>query len=217
LVGVISAILLLNILPFYISLASDYGESHLLVGKLLVSISHFSNFQLIYLFLVIIVILIYLALNIEKRLLTALNIFLMIPMPFLLPFAPQRNAEIKSEAISLSRFNSNNPLNLYVKDSGAKPVKALFLFYLPLGSKVEKYYKRDFNFSDSSQKNSFCFLEKDLDEDELNNSVLFSNQEGVILACKRISHESPPHAPILRMVRDKLSRENIHKDNFSPY
>ncbi|MBD3300243.1 MAG: phospholipid carrier-dependent glycosyltransferase [Candidatus Moranbacteria bacterium] len=161
---------LLNFTPFYYLNASDFGESNILFPAVFLKFSKIfglAGYAVLYwglgLFFLLLIGL-YKLIEKNKAGFEYLVLF-MVVLNLLVPFYPERGAAEKKLAEAVNQKFNQKPLNIYLDDP--KLITNTLLYYLPLGSDVERYQRNQVEFLsdiDLSKHKDYCLVSSKVDQ-----------------------------------------------------
>ncbi len=187
--AVLSFLSLLNFLPSFRLRASEFGEAHPLLPKILIRYFNFSDGALLaMMFLGFLGVAIFFwFFRKKKKYILALSFFILISMNTLIPFNPYRNEFIKKLGSDIAKISQNQPVELYAV---MKPDQYSFhcvgAFYLPMGSKIENLGKRRMEVmpKDYLKSKQLCFIEKSFMKNEsMAREAVLSYENGAVMNC----------------------------------
>lgn len=184
----ISLLSFFNFFPQKRFFASEFGESHLLLPKILIRFFDFSEKELLGAFLILSITtaIIFFIFRKNNDRLGKISLTVILGMNILIPFNPYRNEFIKNMASDIGKISRNKPVEFYAR---IKPDQFSFhcvgAFYLPPGSRIERLEKKTFQIMPTKNKGqSFCFLEKSFLEKNYEKYALKNYPEGSLFSCQ---------------------------------
>jgi len=151
---VLASISLLNFMPLFILLASDFGESNILIPRII------NHFLLISCGLSILISLVFLSSSLffykkHKKIIITGSFYVLILMNIFIPFYPDRSPHMKDVGKFISSMDDLSLTHVFMSNSDRHLTNTL-LFYLPLGITAERIRMPSDVLFEKNKNHSLC-------------------------------------------------------------